>query len=265
MDIGVYCLDVGQGNCVAVIDGAPGGRPGHFQASLIDVGTDGDRLADWLRSVGVRYIPLIALTHNDEDHVRGLAALVHRYRGQVGRVLFLIDRNPDNIPFYLDAQDWREAGVIAGTGRLETPHDYRPDEEARLVGEPATSYRLQCPFPTMQQTEAAVRGAAVRGPRLGRGPNDTSGIIRLVRPANPRRTRVLFGGDLHYPGWHSMIHAGRNLKTDVLIAPHHGAPRGETAAFGPVQLAAATNPRYVLFDSRRGSPPGSGVADGINR
>jgi glyoxylase-like metal-dependent hydrolase (beta-lactamase superfamily II) len=200
MDIGVYCLDVGQGNCVAVIDEAPGGRPGHFQASLIDVGTDGGRLADWLDSVGVRRIPLIALTHNDEDHVRGLPALVHRYRRRIGRLLFLIDRDPDDIPYYLDADNWAEAGIIEECGRLETPRRYRPGMGESLVQEPLTSYRLYCAFPTMHQTEAAVRGAAAHGPRLGHTPNDTSGIIRLARPANPRRTRILFGGDLHHPG-----------------------------------------------------------------
>ncbi len=102
-----------------------------------------------------------------------------------------------------------------------------------LVEEPLTSYRLHCAFPTMYRTESVDRGAPVRGPRLGREPNDTGGVIRLARTANPRRTRVLFGGDLHYPGWHSM-RDGLDLETDVLIAPHHGAPRGDTAAFGPI-------------------------------
>src|SRR5262249_53375598 len=198
--------------------------------SLIDVGTDGDHLADWLNSVGIRRIPFIGLTHNDEDHVHGLPALVQRFRGRVGRVLFLIDRDPDEIPFYLDADGWAARGIIRESGRLETPHRYRPGMGEPLVQEPQTSYRLHCAFPTMQQTEAAVRGASTRGPRLGRGPNDTSGVIRLARPANPDRTRFLFGGDLNYPGWNSMRDARLNLETDVLIAPHHGAPRGETSA-----------------------------------
>jgi glyoxylase-like metal-dependent hydrolase (beta-lactamase superfamily II) len=160
MDIGVYCLDVGQGSCVAVLDPMPGGKPGQFQASLIDVGTDGNLLADWLASVGVRRLPLIALTHNDEDHVHGLPALVQRYRRRIGRVLFLIDRDPDEIPFYLEAQGWAAGGIAAATGRLETPQHYRPGMGEPLVQEPQTSYRLHCAFPTMHQTEAAIRGAA---------------------------------------------------------------------------------------------------------
>src|SRR5262249_45689864 len=162
-------------------------------------------------------------------------SLVQRFRGRGGRVLFLIDRDPVEIPFYTDAQDWVSSGVIRECGRLETPLRYRPGMGGTLVQEPETSYPFHCAFPTIQQTEAAVRGTAARGPRLGRGPNDTSGVIRLARPANPDRTRFLFGGDLNYPGWNSMTIAGLDLRTDVLVAPHHGAPRGETAAFGPVQ------------------------------
>lgn len=247
MDIGIYCLNVGQGNCLAVIDSLPKGRPSQSQASLIDVGTDGDQLADWFGSIGVRRIPLIALTHNDADHICGLPTLVQRYRRRIGRVLFLIDRNPADIPFFLDAEDWVATGIIAEVGRLETSRHYRPGMGEPLVQEPQTSYRLLCAFPTMHQTEAAVRGAAAGGPRLGHDPNDTSGVIRLALPANSRRTRILFGGDLHYGGWHSMTDAGLDLQTNVLIAPHHGGPRGDTIAFGPTHLAVETKPRYVLF------------------
>jgi beta-lactamase superfamily II metal-dependent hydrolase len=252
LDIGVYCLDVGQGNCLAVVDPLPGGRPGQFQASLIDVGTDGDRLADWLHAVGVRGIPIITLTHNDEDHIRGLERLVHRFnplprRGPwIGRVFFLVDRDPADIPFYLDTQSWVQDGLIAQVARLETPDAAKPGMGATLIQEPDAAYRLHCAFPIFPYSEAVSRGAPARD-KTGTNPNDTSGVIRLARPANPRRTRILFGGDLSYPGWQRMRDDGLDLQTDVLIAPHHGAPRGNSPAFGPNELAAQTQPRFVMF------------------
>jgi hypothetical protein len=253
LEIGVYCLDVGQGNCLAIIDPLPGGRVGEFQASLIDVGTDGDRLADWLLSIGVRRIPLVALTHNDDDHVRGLEQLVNRFRPtgrgrpRIGRVQFLIDRDPGRIPFYLDAQDWAQGRLIGQAGRLETPQSSTPNMGTFLIQEPDASYRLHCAFPIFPYSEAVSRGAPTRGARPGRNPNDTCGVIRLARPANPRRTRVLFGGDLSYPGWQKMRDDGCALETDVLVAPHHGAPRGDSPTFGPTELAAETKPTHVLF------------------
>jgi competence protein ComEC len=252
LDIGIYCLDVGQGNCLAVVVPLPGGRPGQFQASLIDVGTDGDRLADWLHSIGVRKIPVIALTHNDEDHIRGLANLVHRFnppprRGpRVGRVFFLVDRDPADIPFYLDAQSWVQDGLIAQAARLETPNAAPPGMGATLIQEPFATYRLHCAFPLFPYSEAVSRGAPSRS-RTGTNPNDTSGVIRLARQANPGRTRILFGGDLSYPGWQRMRDDGLDLHADVLVAPHHGAPRGSSTGFGPTELAAETQPRFVLF------------------
>src|SRR6202035_2459210 len=104
----------------------PGGRRGRFQAALIDVGCGGSLLADWLRSVGVQYLPVIVLTHNDDDHVRGLSQLVQRYRRHIGKVLFVVDRHAAEIPYYLDAQGWVRAGIIAASSRLETPQRARP-------------------------------------------------------------------------------------------------------------------------------------------
>jgi len=55
MDLSLYCLNVGQANCLVLLDLLPKGRPGEYQAVVIDVGVDGTRLARWLRDVGVRF------------------------------------------------------------------------------------------------------------------------------------------------------------------------------------------------------------------
>jgi len=177
--------------------------------------------------------------------------LVWRFRRRIGRVLFVIDRDPTGhppIPFYTDVQHWVARGSIAATGRLERPYQFRPGLGHRLIQEPDASYRLYCAFPTMQQAEAVVHGTPVIGRTAARvNPNATSGVLRLTRTVNPRRTRVLFGGDLDYRGWQWMVQDGLDLKTDVLVAPHHGAPWGATPRFGPSELADATNPSLVLF------------------
>jgi glyoxylase-like metal-dependent hydrolase (beta-lactamase superfamily II) len=99
MEVGVYCLNVGQANCLAVLDPVPGGPPGAYQAALIDVGVDGHRLAEWLRDAGVRRILLIALTHNDEDHILGLTDVVQAYRKRVEQLLFVPDRPTGGLPY----------------------------------------------------------------------------------------------------------------------------------------------------------------------
>lgn len=247
MSIGVYCLNVGQGNCIAIVDPLPGGSASQFQASLIDVGCDGARLAAWLRSIGVVRIPLLVLTHNDQDHIRGLDALVVQYQRKIVQVRYVVDRDPKRISYFTVIQDWVKGGIVKSSQRLETPLESRPGMGATLVREPDTGYRLHCAFPNMHQNEAVLQRAPVRGPRLGRGPNNTSGVIRLALSKEPGRTRFLFGGDLNFPGWRAMSESGLDLSTDVLVAPHHGGPRGGSKDFGPTELTDATKARIVLF------------------
>ena len=71
------------------------------------------------------------------------------------------------------------------------------------IKEPFATYQLHCAFPVFPYSEAVSRGAPLRS-RTGTNPNDTSGVIRLARPANPSRTRIRSGGDLSYPGWQRM-------------------------------------------------------------
>ncbi|MEX0714480.1 MAG: MBL fold metallo-hydrolase [Pirellulales bacterium] len=130
MAAGLYCLEVGHGNCLVVLEGSWGdGR-----ATLVDVGADGRRLAHWLRGLGVTYLPLIVATHNDRDHVRGLTQLVCQYRGRIGRLRFLRDRGADP-PFWQDALYWGEAGWIESIERLEAPAQPNPGDGAALMPE----------------------------------------------------------------------------------------------------------------------------------
>jgi len=247
MDTSVYCLNVGQANCVAIIDPFPNGSLGHYQASLIDLGVDGKRLAIWLDDIGVRRIPLIALSHNDEDHVFGLESVVQAYRRRIGRLLFVVDRPPELIPYWLEAQRWVADGWVGQIGQLDTPAAARPGMGRVLVEPPDVSYRLHCIYPDVFEHYAAAQGAPRVGARTGRGPNATSAVLGLVRPANPSRTRVLFGGDLDLPGWRCLVESGHRLNADILIVPHHGGPRKATASFGPGDLARAIQPRFAII------------------
>jgi beta-lactamase superfamily II metal-dependent hydrolase len=247
MEVGVYCLNVGQANCLAVLDPVPGGPPGAYQAALIDVGVDGHRLAEWLRDAGVRRILLIALTHNDEDHILGLTEVVQAYRKRVEQLLFVPDRPTGDLPYWVDAQRWVGGGVIKQVGQLDTPKAARPGLGRVLLEPPQVSYRLYCTYPDVFQNYAAVQKAEKVGPRTGRGPNATSAVLGLSRPANPKRTCVLFGGDLDFPGWRCLSESGHRLTADVLIAPHHGAPRGAAGDFAHAHLARAVRPRFAVL------------------
>jgi glyoxylase-like metal-dependent hydrolase (beta-lactamase superfamily II) len=239
-------LNVGQANCLVLLDPCPEGRRSDLQAVVIDVGVDGTELSRWLRSVGVRYIPLIALTHNDKDHILGLEGLVQGFRRHVGQVRFVIDRDPEDIPFYLPAQQWQVERTIGNVDEIRVPTDADRSSGLILMGPPQCSYHLVCLYPTVFQNRAAVAGAKTVGPKPRKNPNTTSAVMGLSLSSKPRKWRVLFGADLHLSGWRSLVDERKLLSSDVLIAPHHGGPQELTRGFGYAEHAREISPIHTI-------------------
>lgn len=247
MHLAIYCLNVGQGNCIAVVDQMPASPPGAFQATLIDVGTDGVRLGRWLRSIGVRRILAIIATHNDRDHILGLDRLVDAYAGRIGQVRFVPDRTESRIPFYVPVQEWSDRRLVGSLDQLNVPATATPGVGRALLDPGEASYQLFCIYPTIFDPAAVVRGATRTGPRLGSGPNAVSGVVRLARATKPDEVLILFGGDLDFPGWHRLHETGYRLHADIFVVPHHGAPCAASDEFGHRHLAEAVRPRIAII------------------
>jgi competence protein ComEC len=243
MAIGVYCLDVGQGQCIALIGLSPDG----YEAALIDVGADGERLAGWLEGIGVRRIPLVVLTHNHADHIKGLTSLVEAFARDVGDVRFVVDQPPDEIPFWMRIQGWLGLGKIRSAGVVYPPETSEPGWGLPLCESSLVGFRLSCIYPTVFEAAAVAHGAPLVGTHPGRGANVVSAIIRLARAGEPERTIALCGGDLTFRGWRRLDEKGHDLSAEVLVVPHHGSDRGTSPDFGPQELARAVRPRFALF------------------
>jgi competence protein ComEC len=247
--VGLYCFEVGQASCAALIDPIPRRSPRSFQATVIDAGGTGVQLAQRLTALGVQRIVAIALTHNDSDHIRGLAALVQAYRERVGDVWLLTDRGTAPRSIWMPVRQWRERGWIQRIHRLEAPVEPPPGVGENLLQEQEASYRLYCIYPSMFDVESVLRGAERLGEPLGRGPNAVSAVLRLTPPDSPTPTRVLFGGDLDYPGWRHLHHLRYDLQAPAFVVPHHGGPSGAQDEFGAPQLAEAVRPRFALISA----------------
>lgn len=247
MSVALYCLNVGQANCLVLLVPSPSGKAGDRAAVVIDVGVDGAALARWLRSVGVRHLPLVLLTHNDRDHISGLDALIQGFRKQVGTVGFVVDRDPEDIPFWLPVQQWVHDKVVQRVEEVRAQAGGAEPRGRLLLSDATAGYWLYCVYPTVFENQAAVAGAKKVGPKPRRGHNATSAVFGLATSARPRKWRVVFGGDLDLPGWHSLTDAKRLLSTDVFVVPHHGGPRHETSSFGFTELADAVSPTHALI------------------
>lgn len=185
-------LDVGQAQA-ALIE-LPGGR-----RVLVDGGGALSRTFDIGRSVvgpAIAWgrpprLDAVVMSHPDMDHAQGLAWILRRFA--VGR--------------FLTNGQWPEGSLAEAFDAAIADGAPRPEAlRAGDVVELGPEARLEVLHP--------AEGYA------GRGSNDNSLVLRLLWRSRPL---ALLPGDVQQPGIESMVDAGRDLRADVLVLPHHGS------------------------------------------
>lgn len=244
MPLGFYVGNVGQGQCVTCIVGSGA----TVMAAVVDVGGSGTRLGRWLKQVGVRYIPAIVLTHNHKDHIQGLTAIVEAYAGKIGKVYYVIDQPPKSIPCWLPIQEWLKDKKIKAAAKV-CPEDTSESTNSKALLPPDfEGFQLSCVYPTEMELAAVAQGAELLGTSPeANDPNAASAVLRLTRSTAPDRSIALLGGDLTFRGWRRLQERNCDLRTELLVVPHHGSATGTMPGFGPLQLAQAMVPRFAFF------------------
>ncbi|MET8688104.1 ComEC/Rec2 family competence protein [Streptomyces sp. NPDC004732] len=197
--------DVGQGDATVLAAGDGAGV-------VVDAGPDPLAVDRCLRSLGIRRVPLVLLTHFHADHVAGLPGVL---RG-------------------------REVGAIQTTGFQEPP------EQAEFVREQAAAARV----PVMAAAAGERRRAGpldwqVLWPPAGpvprpEGPNDAS-VTLLVRTGG---LTLLLLGDLEPPAQRALLRtpaAASIGSVDVLKVAHHGSANQDP------ELMRRAAPRLALI------------------
>ncbi|WP_223393667.1 ComEC/Rec2 family competence protein [Nocardioides rotundus] len=187
----VAACDVGQGDAV-VLRAAPG------QVVVVDTGPEPAPLADCLRRLDVRAVPLLVLSHFHADHVGGLAGVLGEY--DVGAALVSPLAEPAG-----EAAEARAA--LAGRGVA--------------VRAPAVGERLQVGEVSLEVLGPEGGSAATAGSTDGEGSaaNDAS-VVLLARV---RGVRILLTGDIEPPAQADLLRRHPGLRADVLKTPHHGS------------------------------------------
>ena len=182
------------------------------------------------------------MTHNHDDHIKGLTSLVEAFPHDVGDVRFVVDQPPDAIPFWMRIQEWLAAGKIRSAGLVDAPETSGPGRGLPLCETGLSAFQLYCIYPTVFAAAAVADRAPLLGTHPGRGANAVSAIIRLARAGETDGTIALFGGDLTFRGWRRLDEKGHDLSAEVLVVPHHGSDRGKTPDFGPHELPRRCGP-----------------------
>ena len=204
-DLTITVFDVGQGDCILVqapsgrtvlIDG--GGMPGQ-EASGYDIGRE--VVVPGLMARGVREIDVLMVTHPDEDHIGGLAAVVEAV--PVGMVL------DPMLP--CDSESYRRL-YDEIEGRDLKAH--RATEGQRLnLGDGIYADVLNPPEPRLADT--------------GSDDNNNSVVLRLVYDD----LSVLLAADIDRVGAMRMARLGDDVRSTILKVPHHGSPEPAAPEF----------------------------------
>jgi competence protein ComEC len=198
-------LDVGQGDCILVqapsgrtmlVDG--GGLPGQH-AGGYDIGREVVVPALLARRVGK--IDVLVVTHPDQDHVGGLAAVV-----EAVPVAMVLDPMLEN-----ENDSYEElCGLIEGDGITW----HRATEGQRLnLGGGVYAEVLNPPDPRLWGT--------------GSDDNNNSVVLRLVYGD----LSVLLAADLDRVGAQRMARHGEAIQSTVLKVPHHGSAQPAVPEF----------------------------------
>ncbi|GHH62627.1 DNA internalization-related competence protein ComEC/Rec2 [Lentzea cavernae] len=206
----VVSCDVGQGDAlVLATDDAE-------TAVLVDTGPDPGAVDRCLKTLGIKKIPLVVLTHLHADHVGGLDAVL------TGRAVGAVAVGPLREPEWA----WKEVS------RRARAHGVR-------VVEPKAGERFALPG-----LELEVLGP--RRPPVAEDENTTVNDYSLVLKAHTRAGRVLLTGDVELAGQAALL-GERDLNAEVLKVPHHGS-RYSLPAF-----LKAVRPRVALVSVGTGN------------
>ncbi len=194
-DVWFTLLDVGQGlasvmrtqHHILIYDTGPKFSD-NFDAGMAMV-------VPFLRSLGIRNIDIMVVSHGDNDHIGGAQSILAMLN--VKRIITSVPNrfHGQNAQYCRAGQNWQWDGINF--------QFLSPEQNSELHG------------------------------------NDASCVLKITNGKNS----ILLTGDIEALTEHILLNKEKNkLKTNILVAPHHGSNSSSTKAF-----VKAVKPNYVLF------------------
>jgi competence protein ComEC len=213
----VTLLAVGAGQCAVV-------QPPSGRTVLVDAGSSsltdlvGKCLGPFLRHTRCTEVDTIVMSHGDYDHISAVEEVV---RGYGVREVWT---SPQLVRHAAPGSQVQE--LLASLDRMErTPRLLAPGDRTPLGRD--TSVEVLWPPPDA---------------RLSQTTNDACLVIRLTHAGRS----ILFPGDIQDLAMRELLRDPARLKSDVLVAAHHGSSESLTPAF-----VRAVDPQYIVSSNDR--------------
>jgi competence protein ComEC len=227
-----YFLDVGQGMSNVILVGA--GR-----ALVIDTGRRASDLLQLLHHLKVVELPILALSHLDDDHAGGAPGILTEFRKRIGKICYPNDHRVRETPFWKKLWSEVNGGHLGSDQLVRLEYEKQPKAVWRS---PTLKAELKLFSPTFGQNQVAMAKADT---------NATSGVLVLKVGDN---RRIVFPGDSSLEQWQEIRkQRGSSLLCDIASVPHHAGliwPSHWTDARARAELkwlyTDAMRPRYAI-------------------
>ena len=233
----VTFIDVGQGNSALIqlpgkkrmlIDG------GGFRGGTFDTGKN--VVAPFLFRKKILHIDYIVLTHPHPDHLNGLRFIASEF----SPLWFWC--NGDNT----DSDEFKELMRIVESGDVDI---FAPGDLPQSITVSGVRVETLYPFNNMILPTANMND--------NRSVNNRSLVLRMTYKGKS----ILFPGDIEGETENRLVEKyGRDLKSDVLLVPHHGSKYSSTTAF-----LRMVSPEICIISARKGNSFGFPNPETIER
>lgn len=240
--LGVYVLDVGQGDCTFVV--GPGPDP---EVLLFDC-ADAFVARRFVEDHEFDRIRCVLVSHLDQDHIKGIAPFIKWFVEEREGTLEAIRLDDDRAEHTQGAAElFAYALELEKQGKVTLPAADRGDNPTIVVD--GEGWHVELILPTHALRLRARHEHAAPRPNLG------SMALRIVRGD----TVVLVGGDAPLGAWEAI--EGDLSKAQVFRVPHHGGniDEGRREWNGYDDLYERVAPEHALISVGTKQPfPGTG-------
>jgi len=223
----VAILDIGHGNSAIIHD--------EERAIIIDAGPR-DGILKYLTENGISKIDAAILSHADADHIGGLLNVIDSEKFEVGTVWL----NTDSIKSTVIKDDLAWA-IHRSSTKLNT--SLSPDSfDLIKIG----SVQIDVLAPSAYLTSKGPGQKDRKGRQL-----TTNSISAIIRVSNEEENLVLFSGDVDEVGLENIKEDSIDIRSRILVFPHHGGSSGHNTKQFTNDLLAEVKPDRVIFSIAR--------------